>query len=145
LRVAFENDDRLDDAAAEATAELTAIASYERAAVLRRPVDVGTPVVLLGMLGQAPDADLAIARDAFAAGDLQRSVSASAAAAATWGDAEAIGRGRVVSLILLLLAALLAVGLITSRLRGHRRRRRRHRMMATQQRPEAPTSNPGPG
>jgi hypothetical protein len=145
LRVAFENDDRLDDAAAEATAELTAIASYERAAVLRRPVDVGTPVVLLGMLGQAPDADLAVARDAFAAGDLQRSVSASAAAATTWGDAEAIGRGRVVSLILLLLAALLAVGLITSRLRGHRRRRRRHRMMATPQRPEAPTSHPGQG
>ena len=114
-------------------------------AVLRRPLDVGTPVVLLGMLGQTPDADLAVARDAFAAGDLQRSVSASAAAAATWGDAEAIGRGRVFSLLLLLLAALLALGLAGSRVRRRRRRRRRHRMMATPQRPEAPTSHPGQG
>jgi hypothetical protein len=96
------------------------------------------------MLGQTPDADLAVARDAFAAGDLQRSVSASAAAATTWGDAEAIGRGRVFSLILLLLAALLALGLVGGRLRG-RRRRRRHRMMATPRRPEAPTSDPGQG
>ncbi len=142
LREAFENDDRLDDAAAEATAELTAIASYERAAGLRRPIDFGTPIVLLGMLGQTPDADLAAARDAFAAGDLQRSVNASATAAATWGDAEAIGRGRLFSLILLLLAALLALGLVGSRLRRGRRRRR-NRMMATPQRREATTSDPG--
>jgi hypothetical protein len=63
----------------------------------------------------------------------------------TWGDAETIGRGRVFSLVLLLLAALLAVGLATSRVRGRRRRRRRHRMMATPQRPEVPTSHPGQG
>jgi len=130
LQTAFENDGTFEDVAAETQTELAAIDRYQKAVALRRPVDPANLIMYFGMWGQTPDADLATARDAFARGALSDAVSASDAAAFAWGNAEAIGRGRVLSVILLLVTALVALILITARIQRRRRRRHRHAMMA---------------
>ncbi len=121
LRLAFEDADGFDDAAAEAAAELTAITAYTDA-VGERPVAPG-PFAELGLWGETPDADLAAAREALATGDLPTSMAASAEAAARWSGAEAIGQGRVCSMVMLGLAGLLAIGVVVGAFRRHRRRR----------------------
>jgi hypothetical protein len=77
------------------------------------------------MLETTPDVDLARSRDLFAAGDLASSIDAAAAAAIVWTTAEDVGRGRLVSIIALTLAALLAIALFVAWVRSIRRRRRR--------------------
>ena len=123
LEEAFSMPDGFDTAAAEAAAELEAIARYD-AAVATRPAEP-TPLQVLGMWEATPEADLARSRDLFATGDLASSNDAAEAAAIVWVSAEDVGRGRLVSIIALTLAALLAVAFVVAWIRAIRRRRRR--------------------
>ena len=109
LVAAFEGDAGLPAAAAEATAELTTIEAI-RQAELAQPANVpGTPGVLIltGLAGSDPAADLATAKADFAAADLAGAITAASAAAATWTGAADLGRARLVSVGLLALALLL--------------------------------------
>ena len=78
-------------------------------------------------MGDDPDAELGQSRTLFATGDLAGSAAAAAAAATAWSGAEDLGRGRLVSIVALTVAGLLAVALVVAWLRG---RRRRHRVLA---------------
>jgi hypothetical protein len=128
LRATFEDDDGFDDAVTQAAAELEAIERYAEAVALRPAGRRDAVLVAMGLWGEAPEAELARAKAAFAEGDLDTAAASSARVAAIWADAEAIGRGRAVSLILLAFAGLVAIVLALSMRRA--RRRRRDRMMA---------------
>ena len=130
LRTAFEGDDGFDAAIAEADAELRTIARYQDAAAAR-PVSVDL-LVTLGLWDETPDADLVAARDAFARGDLSAVGRRRRRSRSRRGPARpTLGRGRVISLLLLAVAALVALAFIALWVRGHRRRRL-HRMHAHQ-------------
>ena len=121
LRTAFEGPDGFAGANAEATAELAAIDRYDKAVGAR----VVTPDLLqaMGLWATSPDADLARARTLFASGDLTGSAAAAGAAASAWSTAEDVGRGRLVSIGLLVLAAIFALILLASWTRARRVRR----------------------
>jgi hypothetical protein len=123
LHTAFELPDGFGTAAQEAVAELETIDRYAAAAATR-PVEP-TPLQVLGMWGETPDVALDQASDLFAAGDLHGANDAAETAAIVWSSAEDVGRGRLVSIIALTLAVLLAIALFTSWVRTRRRRRRR--------------------
>jgi hypothetical protein len=127
LRSAFEGTGGLAAAGGEASAELQAIAAYD-AAVVAVPLGARDLLQTLGSLGTDPAGDLAKAKTLFANGDLAGSTAAATDAAAAWASAENLGRGRIVSLILLALALVFAAILVASWYRG--RRRRRHVTMA---------------
>ncbi len=127
LRLAFEDDDGFDDAAAEAAAELDLIGRYKTAASLR-PTEL-TPILTLGLWNTTPERELDAARSAFARGDLEAAGSATDAAIATWTSADAIGVSRAINIALLILATGFGLGLLFAAFR--RRRRRRVRMQAT--------------
>ncbi|HEX5589741.1 MAG TPA: hypothetical protein VFX65_05585, partial [Candidatus Limnocylindrales bacterium] len=118
LRVAFEGAGGLPSAAAEAAAELAAIA-HIRAAEAARIAEPG-PFDRLGLIGLDPDADLAAARAAFEAGDQDRAVAAAAEAQATWEAVPGIARGRMIGGLLLGAAVLLAAWLVAQRRRRQR-------------------------
>jgi hypothetical protein len=120
LQTAFESPDGFASATLEATAELEAIGRYDAAAALR-PATVDL-VQTLGLWGTTPERDLDQARAQFATGDLTASVNAAASAEAIWSSAEDIGRGRLISIVVLIVALLLAVVLFAVWLRGRRRR-----------------------
>jgi hypothetical protein len=120
LRTAFESPDGFASATLEATAELEAIRRYD-AAVAARP-SAPNPMQQAGLWNTTPENDLERARTLFASGDLTGSAEAASAAAGTWSNAEDIGRGRFVSIGLLVLALFLALILITVSVRGRRRR-----------------------
>lgn len=122
LQIAFELPDGFFAAEQEAVAELHTITSYDAAAATR-PAEPD-PLQVMGMWGATPDADLSRARDLFATGDLAASSDAAEAAAIVWVSAEDVGRGRLVSIVALTLAFLLAVALFVGWLRGRHRRRR---------------------
>ncbi len=126
METAFENDADVSDAAAIATAELQTIDRYEQA-VASRPAG-SSPIAAVGLLGETPDADLATAKAAFAAGDLAASTAAADRATSVWSSATALGQGRVVSVLMLLIAFALTLLLFIAWRRG--RRRRRHLMQA---------------
>ena len=106
LQIAFEGDDGFDDAIAEADAELQTIERYKEAVAVR---PVGNDLFLtLGLWDESPEADLATSREAFARGDLSASAASAGEAEATWSSAAGLGRGRVISLLVLAVAALLA-------------------------------------
>ncbi len=120
LRTAFESPDGFASATLEATAELEAIARYDRA-VAARPVSTDL-VESIGLWGTTPTAELDRARALLAIGDLTGAATAAGSAEATWSGAADLGRGRLVSLGVLLLAAVLAVVLFVSWLSSRRRR-----------------------
>ncbi|MEX1173142.1 MAG: hypothetical protein WEG56_11085 [Chloroflexota bacterium] len=115
LRSTFEDEDGFDDTLAQAAGELETIERFVEAAALRPTA--GSPLLDLGLYGTDPDADLAAARTAYARGDLEASVAASADAGAVWGSAEAVGQGRAISIVLLILAALLGTVLLVAAIR----------------------------
>ncbi len=121
LQTAFELPDGFSAAAQEASAERAAIKRYDTAAATR-PTQPDA-LQRLGLWGATPDADLARARDLFAAGDLAGSSDAAGVAEAIWAGAEEVGRGRLVSIVALTLALLVAVALFVGWLRGRRGRR----------------------
>ena len=120
LRTAFESPDGFASATLEATAELEAIHRYD-AAVAARPVE-SDPMVRLGLLGTAPEVDLALARTQFASGDLTGSATSAGAARSAWTGAADVGLGRAVSIAVLAVALVMAVILFAAWLRGRRRR-----------------------
>lgn len=127
LREAFVDDDGFDDAMAEGGAELEAINLY-MAAVAERPAAM-TPLMTLGMWSEDPDADLAVATEAFEGGDLAASAAASNEAAAAWLNAETVGQGRAFSMATIVIALLFVLTLLI--VTARRRRRRHVRMQAT--------------
>ena len=86
---------------------------------------VGVPDSLqaVGLLGTSPASDLDRARTLFASGDLAGSAAAADLATATWMSAADVGRGRVVSAALLVLALVLGLLLFAVSRSGRRRRR----------------------
>jgi hypothetical protein len=124
LHTAFELPDGFRTADQEATAELNTIRLYEAAAATR-PAEPD-PLQVLGMWGTTPDVDLALARDLFATGDLAGASDAAGDAATIWTTAEEVGRGRLISIVALSLAALLAIAMVIGSIRARRRRRRRY-------------------
>jgi hypothetical protein len=125
MRTDFEGAQGFAAASAEADAEMAAIAAYRDAAG-RRP---GSPDVLqsIGLWSSQPDAVLAAAATAFAAGDLHATVAGSAYAAAMWSSAGSVGRSRVLAVALIGAAVLLGAWL---GIRWYRDRGRRRRPMA---------------
>ncbi len=76
------------------------------------------------MWGSTPETDLAAAKAAFMAGDLESSVASSDAARSVWTSAEDVGRGRLVSVTALALALVVALVLFVVTIRSRRRRTR---------------------
>ena len=126
LEVAFADPAGFAGATDEAASELEAIHRYDIAAATR-PATVDL-FQTLGLWGERPGAELDQARTLFAGGDLNGSAAAAATAAAIWSGAEELGRGRLVSIVALGLAGLLALLLAIAWLRG---RRRRHRALGS--------------
>ncbi len=118
LQAAFESADGFASAKLQAAAETEAIQRYD-AAVAARPATTDL-LQAVGLWGTTPAADLDQARTRFASGDLAGSASAASSAASTWAGAEDVGRGRLVSLGLLALAAVLATILFGLWMRGRR-------------------------
>ena len=118
LRRAFEGDDGLAVAAAQAAAELTVIGRIQEVAAER----IAYPglVERLGLIGVDPDGSLDAARAAFEAGDLDGAMAAAADAEAAWQAVPNVARGRIVSALLLVLAVLLLAGLVRQRRRPRR-------------------------
>jgi hypothetical protein len=79
-------------------------------------------MVRLGLLGTAPEVDLALARTQFASGDLTGSATSAGAARSAWTGAADVGLGRAVSIAVLAVALVMAVILFAAWLRGRRRR-----------------------
>ena len=119
LQAAFESPDGFASAKLQAATETEAIHRYD-AAVAARPATTDL-LQAVGLWGTTPAADLDQARARFASGDLAGSASAASSAASAWIGAEDVGRGRLVSLGLLALAAVLAMILFGVWLRGRRR------------------------
>ena len=128
LEVAFEGDDGFADATVEADAQADTIERYADA-LAARPSDPNV-FVQLGLWETTPDADLADARRAFAAGDLEGAARSADLALATWLGAEQVGQGRALTIGLAVLAALLLLLIAAYLVRRRRRRRRRAAALA---------------
>ncbi len=113
LRTSFEGPGGIAAAAAEAIAEQTTVDLIATARAARpTPRGFGDQaVVTIGLVGSSPDIDLSRALASLADGDLQASYAAAQAAQATWTSASDVGRSRIVSVVLLLVAAVLFAGL----------------------------------
>jgi len=119
LEAAFESDAGFAAANAEADAEATVLEAIKTATASR--TDTTQPLVQLGLIGATPDAILASARSAFAAGDLTRAVQEADNARRVWLGAEEIGRNRLLAGVGVALIALMGLGLFVGRLRDRRR------------------------
>ena len=125
LEAAFEGDGGLDAAAAEASAQLATVGAVEHAAGLR-PVEPNV-LQVVGLWGMPdPGLQLAEARSAFARGDLDAAMTAAGEAEARWAGAEESGRGRLISVALLVLSVVLLLGLLLQGIRRVRRGRLAH-------------------
>jgi len=122
LRTAFESPDGFASATLEAQAELETIARYD-AAEAARPASTDL-VADIGLWGTSPQADLDEARTRFAAGDATTAATLAGNAASAWLNAADVGRGRLISLGVLVLAVLLALVVFLVWYRGRRRARR---------------------
>jgi hypothetical protein len=107
LRTAYQTATASFDAAralaATGLAEVQALGAAVAAAAAPRG-----PIVALGLVGAAPDVDLAAARSAFSAGSADAATRAAAVVAVIDG-AEEIGRGRLISAVAALLVVLIAI------------------------------------
>ena len=136
LRGAFEGDGGPAAAAAEAGAE-QAVVDAIAAAQAAQPTEHGMGeqlIIGVGLLGADPDARLAAARASLATGDLESAYPAALDAGAAWAVAPRLGRARIISTVLLLVAFLL--------LAGHVRQQQRRRGGRA---PGAPGTAPTPG
>lgn len=122
LRTAFEGDDGFGDARVQIDAQLETIDRYVQANETR-PVNPD-PLVQLGLWDTTPEADLATAAEAFAAGELEESATAADTARQTWLNAAQVGQGRaliIAAVVLGLLVALIAAIVALARRRTRRR------------------------
>jgi hypothetical protein len=144
VRTLFEGDAGPPAAAAEATAE-QAVVDAIAAARAAQPGNVEVAegwIIRVGLLFEHPDADLADAVTALAAGDLEPAYADARNAERAWRNAADDGRARILSVILLAIALFLLVGLVA----GPRGRRRTTGTLAGHPaiRPERPTNQSGP-
>ncbi len=109
----------MTEASARAESERTAILALRRAEEARSPDD--DLLSRIGMLGEDPDQDVARAREALEAGDLDVALAAADRAHRSWTVAWEEGRRRA----LLALAALATVLVLSSAVVSNRRRGRR--------------------
>jgi hypothetical protein len=112
LRTAFEGDDGFADATIEIEAQLQTIDVYADA-VASEPADPDL-ITQLGLWDTTPRVDLAAAAKAYAAGDLEASVSASESARLTWLQAPEVGRTRalIIGSVATLVVLLLMLGVV---------------------------------
>jgi hypothetical protein len=123
LRLAFEGDVGVDVAAAEAQQELAVVDAIVRARAAE-PASAGMVdrvVIAVGLLGATPQADVDSAATSLAAGDVKVAFESALRAEAAWAGAAQVGRSRIVSSVLLLVALILLIGLI--RQQRHRRQK----------------------
>ena len=133
LRDTFQGTDGFGDALDEASAETAAIERYVTAADARPTApDLVTQV---GLWGSTPEVDLAAARTAFAAGDLEGTAQSADSALSIWTTADDVGQGRLVSIVAIALAFLVALALVAMSLRARRHRRREVAYAASMSRP----------
>jgi hypothetical protein len=118
LRRAFEGTDGIPAAKAEASAEQATLDALVAAAA-SRPASPG-PLEALGLLGVDPEHDLGAAREDFSKGDLASAASLAGRAETAWRTASGVGRGRLISIGLLLVAGALATFLVVQRRRSRR-------------------------
>ncbi len=123
LRAAFEGGADLAVAAAEATAEQATVDAIV-AAEASRPVGTGIDdlIVRVGMIGTDPETSMAAAKSALTAGELEIAYRSAQAAAVVWSSAVDIGRSRMVSAALLVLALVLFLGLVRQSRQSRQRR-----------------------
>lgn len=121
LETVFESPAGAQAAHAEAEAEQATIEILAGAAAARPT----SPDALqqLGLLGETPDVRLAAAREAFAAGELERAARDAIGAQAIWQGSWEIGRNRLLVGIGVALLILLGILLLVSTWRGRRRGR----------------------
>jgi hypothetical protein len=113
----------MTDASAEAEAERNAmLAIGETTAARAADAD---PLTSIGMIGEQPEADLQAAKDAFAAGDLNATISAADDAYRAWNGAWQEGRRRALLALAVLATIAVLVSAIGSRLLRIRRARMR--------------------
>ena len=122
LRKAFEGRDGLPAAAAEAASEQSAVEMIA-AAASAQAAGQGLPNALLariGLLARDPAVELGAAKVALLVGDVAGAHRTAQSAHDAWMSAASVGRSRIVSLVLLVIALGIFVGLV----RGARRRGR---------------------
>ena len=120
LRAAFEGDQGLDAAAAEADVELAALRQIDVATSVGAAAPPGGLLEAIGRFGVDPMAKLDLARAAFERGDPDGAVAAARDAETQVTTAADVGRGRLISAALLGGALVVLAGIFT----GRRRRRR---------------------
>lgn len=119
LRAAFEGDGGLAAAAAEAQVEHSTVEAIAGAEATR-PTETGFGerlIIGVGLLSLDPEERLDAAQVAFTAGDLEAAYTAAQAAESAWSRAAEVGRSRIVSAVLLLLAVVLLAGIVRRRVR----------------------------
>ena len=124
LRHVFEGTADVGAAAAEAVTEQAVIDVFNDVLGFE-PTDRGA-VTAIGLIGTDPQADIAAAREAFAAGDLDATVSHAQAARAVWASAEDVGGRRIISGATLAFVAIVLLWLLVHRRRAPARRIVRH-------------------
>ena len=118
LREAFEGDVGIDAAAAEAQAERAVVEAIVRARSTQPP-DPGVldeAINAIGLLGATPAADAESAAASLAAGDIEAAYASALRAEAAWAAAPQVGRSRIVSVVVLLVALVLLIGLLRQQL-----------------------------
>lgn len=120
MRTRFEGLGGIPAAAAEGTAEQATVEAIAAARAARPTGQAFADQALatIGLVGSSPESDLSLALASLADGDLQKAYGAAQAAEATWKGASEVGRSRIVSLVLLLVA----LGLFAGLARQQRRR-----------------------
>jgi tetratricopeptide (TPR) repeat protein len=115
LRQKFERSG-LIAASSEASTELAALGALA-AARQARTDNVGAARVV-GLIGTDPQADLALARDAFARGDLPGAISLATSARQAWQGADDTGQMRIFGSVCVLVGLLILIGLVVWRRRS---------------------------
>lgn len=108
LRAAFEKSG-IAVARAEASAESAVLA--EMAAARKAETASGGAARELGLLGANPNADLAVAREAFASGDTSRAMILASSARAAWQSAIGTGQARIFGSLCILAGVLTLLAL----------------------------------
>jgi hypothetical protein len=127
LEAAFEGDAGPATAAAEADALAAALVYLEQATVAEAAegaADAPDLQVRVGLMGEEPEADLAAARRAFAAGDLESAADLAASAQLTWEAAASVGWQRILGALGVGLAIATVLALLVLAIRSRRQRRR---------------------
>ncbi|MBI2781312.1 MAG: hypothetical protein HYX55_05905 [Chloroflexi bacterium] len=117
LKATFEGTAGLATAAAEAQAEQATLEAITQAEAAR-PTESGVGeqlIISVGLLFADPGRSLGAAQVAFTAGDLEGAYATAQAAQTTWAKAAEVGRARIVSTVLLLLAMVLLAGIVRGR------------------------------